>query len=224
MPLLYIWRADPTIKIYGPFAGESGPWRCTCEHGERHLQPYDPRTESKPALCRHLSELFAVAEMDNALTGRVTETLRGEAKTDVGCTCNGGKPLKRLPPPQAPPQAPPGEISRSAPCPCGSGDKYKRCHGMDPINGGPNAPRSEHGDIGLPIRSPGAKPPSQAARPKKTPKEKRITATERREAERREAKRRKARITTKRLEEIRAEEEERLRLRRERDAKRRAKK
>jgi len=32
--------------------------------------------------------------------------------------------------PEAPPAAPPaGKVGRNDPCPCGSGKKYKKCHG-----------------------------------------------------------------------------------------------
>lgn len=131
---LYTWRGETPWRIYGPTAGESGRWYCTCPNGMRHL---GRRVNGvKPPRCSHLANLWDHANQGE-LSGRFKVTRSGSDKADAGCACNDGRPLVRLPPPQAPPAGPkPGEPSRNRPCPCGSGLNYKQCHGRE---GGPPA-------------------------------------------------------------------------------------
>ncbi len=166
MPHLYTWRAGG-CRIYGPAAGESGPWFGTCENGLRHLGPRDPVTGEKPPVCKHLHTLLKAAN-DGFLSSKFIETRAGKEKTDGGCACNDNQPLHRLPPPTPPPAPVLGVPSRNRACPCGSGELYKRCHGAE---GGPPA--------GAPPM-PGEKP----AKPSPTPEE-----LEARHAEQKRAKR-----------------------------------
>lgn len=238
MPHLYTWREPPHYRIYGPEAGESGPWYCTCENGRRHEGPRDPITHEKPALCRHLNELFNVAG-EGDLSGRFTETAAGEAKTDCGCACNDGEPLRRLPPPQPPPQPIPGQPSKNRPCPCGgppdrSGLIYKRCHGS-PEGPPPGAPP-------WPPREEPARPPTEgvggpgkrAKKPERTPAElvehrlelaraRAVRRAEERAKEKRATRARKGRVDQA-IANAHAADEARRETRRKRDAARRAKK
>lgn len=201
MPHLYSWRADPSIRIYGPEAGEVGPWNCTCPKGLEHA--HKPRWgHPRAPMCRHLDELLAVATREE-LSGRFTETPAGREKTDAGCACNGGRPLRRLPPPTPPPAPIPGVVSKNAPCPCGSGKKYKRCHGAPGVEiqrlldlaASANEELAEReGDHGEPYHGEPEEelPPAKPA--KRTPAEKKIQGTERRAKERKAEKARKAAI------------------------------
>ena len=38
-------------------------------------------------------------------------------------------PEQEIEEPEPPPPAPSGKVGRNDPCPCGSGKKYKKCHG-----------------------------------------------------------------------------------------------
>ena len=85
-------------------------------------------------------EPAALPEMPDIFTQHI-DPLSGDddsADIDMGT----GAILSRLPPLQAPSQSPRPElpanaeegdvlpVSRNAPCPCGSGKKYKHCHGQ----------------------------------------------------------------------------------------------
>ncbi len=176
MPHLFTWRGETPWKIYGPPAGESGKWRCTCPTGRERDRPRR-YTEARAPLCRHLSELLNVANQ-GALSGRFDATPAGDEKADSGCECNGGRPLVRQEHKKPPPHGPlPGQPSRNRPCPCGSGELYKRCHGRDGHPGLPVEPEA----IEPPVPPPG---PKKRA-PRKTSAERRIEERERREAIRR---------------------------------------
>lgn len=190
MPHLFTWRGPTPWRIYGPPAGESGPWRCGCPHGQDHMiRPVDPDTGKKgqkPHHCRHLADLWTHAE-NGDLSGRFDETAAGAAKADA-CACQGAEEpvrLRRRPKTPIQPQGPvPGQPSRNRPCPCGSGRNFKLCHGSaGPIPDFALPWRPETGPIGGPDEDDVIL--DRAKQKEKTLSERRIEKKEKREAENR---------------------------------------
>ncbi len=68
---------------------------------------------------KHAVDMKVQAELSRSMLSRAGVTLAGAAKT-----MNGGASVKVLPSKSSEPK-----VGRNEPCPCGSGKKYKKCHG-----------------------------------------------------------------------------------------------